>query len=90
MKRQVTSLWRFLKLLLISGVSVMILVIQFVQHKKGGDLVEEVLSLDYVHSVEDWPYGIKFARWDQGSQVDWNWLEILDKLIVPGNCLHLK
>ena len=34
--------------------------------------------------VEDWPYGIRFARWDNQTEVDWNWLKILEPILTPG------
>ena len=40
--------------------------------------------MDLVTEVEEWPYGIKFARWDEGTQVDWDWLKILEHLLAPG------
>ena len=76
-----TNSWRVLKVVLIPTVCLLILGIQLITRQE--DVVEQVLSLDYVKTVEDWPYGIKYARWDVG-QVDWNWLKILDKILVPG------
>ena len=76
--------WRFLKVALILIVCLVILGIQLITQQDKEDVVDQVLRLDYVKSVEDWPHGIKFARWDHGGQVDWNWLKILDKMLVPG------
>ena len=55
------------------------------------DVISQVLSLEHVKHVDDWPHGIKYARDnDNDSPIDWNWLKILDKLLKPGdfeNCI---
>ena len=53
---------------------------------QDADVISEVLSLEYVKSVDDWPFGIKCARWDTDNEfpIDWDWLKILDKLLIPG------
>ena len=53
------------------------------------DVIKEVMKLDTVKRVDDWPYGIKFAVWsevDEGipKSFDEGWLQTIDKLIEPG------
>ena len=67
--------------------TMMMLCMTMLYQYHGQDVTSQVLALEYVESVEDWPYGIQFARWDSETQVDWNWLKILDKLLVPGRDL---
>merc|ERR1712179_309801 len=48
------------------------------------DTSKIVITEDLVTQVEDWPYGIKYARWDNQTEVDWNWLNILENVLTPG------
>ena len=53
------------------------------------DVISEVLSMDVVNKVDDWPYGIKFATWNHVDEVipksfDEGWLKTLDRFIEPG------
>ena len=53
------------------------------------DVISEVLSMDVVNKVDDWPYGIKFATWNHVDEVipksfDEGWLKTLDGFIEPG------
>ena len=55
------------------------------------DVIKEVLSMDMVKRVDDWPHGIKFAIWNNTDFVkvfEDSWLEILDKFIAPGKNLN--
>ena len=69
----------------------MLCIIQLYKHQDP-DVISQVLSLEYVKSVDDWPHGIKYARWDNDndSPIDWNWLKILDKLLKPGHFENCK
>ena len=63
---------------------------EFDKHEKQDetdDVLREVLRLDIVKRVDDWPHGIKFAIWNNTDFVkvfEDSWLEILDKFIAPG------
>ena len=85
MKRNLPPLGRFLKKVLIVLSMLVLCIIQLYKHQDP-DVISQVLSLEYVKSVDDWPHGIKYARWDtdNDSPIDWNWLKILDKLLIPG------
>ena len=53
------------------------------------DVIKEVIKLDTVKRVDDWPYGIKFAEWSEVDEnipksFDEGWLQTIDKLIEPG------
>ena len=53
------------------------------------DVIKEVIKLDNVKRVADWPYGIKFAEWRDVDEnipksFDEDWLQTIDKLIEPG------
>jgi hypothetical protein len=86
MRTNLPPLGGFLKKVLILAASVLLCIIQLYRYLDS-DVTSQVLSLEYVKSVDDWPYGIKYARWDTGtdSPIDWNWLKILDKLLIPGD-----
>ena len=77
---------RFLAKVLILITIVLLLIIQLYKNQDS-DVISQVLSLEYVRRVDPWPQGIKFARWnmENESPVDWEWLKILDKLLVPGD-----
>ena len=85
MRTKLPHLGRFLKKVLILAATVLLCTIQLYHHLDS-DVIIQVLSLEYVKSVDDWPHGIKYARWDtdNDSPIDWNWLKILDKLLIPG------
>ena len=53
------------------------------------DTATMVSTNNLVIQVEDWPYGIKYARWDNQTEVDWNWLKILENILTPGRKLFL-
>ena len=60
------------------------------------DMIKEVIKLDTVKRVDDWPYGIKFAVWNEVDEsipksFDEGWLQTIEKLIEPGKTyLHSK
>ena len=78
------------KVLMVATMMVLCMTMLYQYHGQdvtSQNVTSQVLALEYVESVEDWPYGIQFARWDSETQVDWNWLKILDKLLLPGRTL---
>ena len=89
MKTHLPRMGRFTKRILILTTTLVLCIIQLSKYQDS-DVISQVLSLEYVNSVDDWPYGIKFARYstEKDSPVDWKWLKILDKLLIPGdpNC----
>ena len=74
---------RYLRILSVLVGVILICVIQIYQ-----DTSKMVITEDLVTEVEDWPYGIKYARWDNQTEVDWNWLNILENILTPGKKLH--
>ena len=50
--------------------TMMVLCMTMLYQYPGQDVTSQVLALEYVESVEDWPYGIQFASWDSETQVD--------------------
>ena len=75
------------KLLVLTMMMVLCVKVLYKDRADGDAVTTQVLGLEYVKTVEDWPHGIKFARWDTDTDVDWNWLGILDKLLVPGEII---
>ena len=83
---------RFLKKVLLLAMAVVLCLIQVYDMYNmydmypDTDVISQVLRLQFVKSVEDWPHGIKFAKWTNGDAlpIDWNWVKILDKVLIPG------